>query len=54
MIVEKEMIKEIEKEIIVEKCHYIKGDDIEHIVSVNCIIQKPLIQEVFLEVERIV
>ena len=26
VIIHKELIKEIEKEIIVEKCHYIKGD----------------------------
>ena len=48
------MIKEIEKEIIVEKCHFIKGDEVEKIVSVDVIIQKPLIQEVVVDVERIV
>lgn len=49
-----ELIKEIEKEIIVEKCHYIKGDEVEHILPVECITQQPLIHEVIMEVERCV
>ena len=48
------MIKEIEKEIIVEKCHFIKGDEVERIVNVQVIMQKPLIQEVVVDVERVV
>ena len=50
--IEKELIKEVEKEIVVEVTHFVKPDREEIIKEVEVLVDKPIIQEVIVEKNR--
>lgn len=58
VIREKELIKEVPKEIFIERSHFIKGDQVEVIREVEVLVEKPIIQEILVtkevQVEKVV
>lgn len=58
MIREKELIKEVPREIFIERSHFIKGDQVEVIREVEVLVDKPIIHEVLVtkdvQVEKVV
>lgn len=44
------MIREEPKEILVEKAHFVKGDEIEKLVEIEIVKQVPFIHEILKEV----